>query len=201
MGEIEESMRQKMAEEHRAQKEAEKAAAKIQKLTDLANARQVEIDDLKAKLELADQIHAEQLRRTGQAVERSKGLEEELEELRGEKVAQEEEIKELHDEAALVRLVARAALFRRFAEGKITPEMAKEELASFRDLMGSEDLLDADDLKDAEEEIREAEQQQPEAKISGEEVAIDAASGSGLEAEVAIEQLPPVVEGSDIPPP
>jgi hypothetical protein len=210
MESIKEEMRRKLSNEQAAVKEAEKAKSKVLSMAQELDAKNVKIGDLESKVDELEFLKNEQRTRTKEANDRALKLEEELKSLRSEKEAREEalasEIQDLKDESALARVVARAALMRKFVANQITPEMAESELASFRASFESEDLLDADDLKDSEEE-KEDELKEPADVVIGEEDAKDKASGSDHATQViqdipsgAAEQEADVVLGSDIPP-
>src|SRR5581483_6659599 len=120
-------------------------------------AKSVKIGDLESKLELSEGFLREQRERLKISLDRTKDLEKELLDVRREKTEKEEalssRIQELEEDAALARVVARAALMRRVASGTITTKMARDEVAAFVQSMGSEDLLDEEDLKGLDEDV------------------------------------------------
>jgi hypothetical protein len=199
MESIKDEMRWKLANERAAVKEAEKAKAKVLSMAQELDAKNVKIGDLESKVEELEFLKNEQRTRTKEANDRALKLEEELKSLRLEKEAREEslasEIQDLKDEGALARVVARAALMRKFVANQITPEMAENELASFRTLFDSDDLLDADDLKDSEEE-KEDEPKEPADAVVGEEDVNEKASGSDPATQV-IQEIPSGAAGQE----
>ena len=193
-------MKKKMASERIAVKEAEKAKEKASKLAADLEAKQVETDDLMAKLDEAEHVRSDQRVRLTAANNRIAKLEEDLAALRAEMADREKasssEIQDLKDEMVLSRMVARAALARQFIGGTYTIESAKGELGVFRDAMGSDELLDADDAKDADEEEGGAEKsKEAEVTMIEEEDKNEDASGSGI-VDKAAEDIPPIVEAS-----
>ena len=157
MAKIKEEMAANQNDAKLAKKEAEKARKKLSQLVDELDAKSVKIGDLESKLELSEGFLREQRERLKISLDRTKDLEKELIDVRREKAEKEEalssRIQELEEDAALARVVARAALMRRVASGTITTKMAKDEVAAFVQSMGSEDLLDEEDLKGLDEDV------------------------------------------------
>ncbi|RRC72527.1 hypothetical protein [Escherichia coli] len=192
MAKIKEEMSLNQSDVKQARKEAEKAKKKQAQLAEEVNAKSVQIGDLESKLEISERFQGEQRERLKAALDHAKGLENDLLNVRREKVEREEalssRIQELEEDAALVRVVARAALMRRVVAGTVTPKMASDEVAAFVQMMGSEDLLDDDDLKELDETTEEKGPEELGGPSAGEEAA--EASGSVTAPPVVIEETP-----------
>src|SRR5581483_1944403 len=121
MAKIKEEMTINQNEAKLARKEAEKAKKKLSQLVDALDAKSVKIGDLEAKLERDESFLLEQRKRLKISLDRTRDLEKELIDVRREKAEKEEalssKVQELEEDAALARVVARAALMRRVASG------------------------------------------------------------------------------------
>src|SRR5581483_1112649 len=155
MAKIKEEMKANQNDAKLAKREVEKSRKKMAQLVEESDAKSVQIADLESKLELSQRFLDEQRMRLKSSLDRTESLEKDLLVVRREKAEKEEalssKIQELEEDAALARVVARAALMRRVASGTITTKMAKDEVAAFVQSMGSEDLLDEEDLKGLDE--------------------------------------------------
>ncbi|KAJ9553182.1 hypothetical protein OSB04_017227 [Centaurea solstitialis] len=79
-------------------------------------------------------------------------------------------------------------------------EDGSDEVAAFRDLMGSEDLLDDDDLKDLDEEKTADDEKEVEATVAGEGDVEEKAPGSQPDVQTIVEETPVVdPSSSDTP--